>query len=164
MALVLARIDDRLVHGQVVEGWVPYLRAQLVLVASDAAASDQTQAMLMRLALPESVELAVLPVGEAAKHPALRAEDPRRTLLLVPGPTEALRLLRGGAAFAKLNVGGLHYTAGRVQLGKAIFLSEEDKEALREISRLGVAIEGRALPRDQVTDLLEAISLSRSGA
>lgn len=160
MPLVLVRIDDRLVHGQVVEGWIPHLRAESVLVASDAAAVDETQVMLMRLALPGAVELAALPVREAARHPSLSGSCPRRVLVLAPGPREVLGLLEDGASFTKVNVGGLHYTAGRVQLGKAIFLSEEDKEALREISRRGVRIEGRALPQDPEIDLLEMIGHS----
>ena len=70
MPITLVRIDDRLVHGQVVEGWLPFLRAQRVLVVSDAAASDETQVMLMQLALPDEVELTVLPVAEAASDNA----------------------------------------------------------------------------------------------
>lgn len=164
MPLALVRIDDRLVHGQVVEGWIPHLRADAVLVASDAAAGDATQVMLMRLALPDAVELAVLPVGEAARHAAFSPTHPRRALVLAPGPREALELLKTGASFKEVNVGGLHYTVGRVQLGKAIFLSEEDKEALREISRRGVRLEGRALPQDPEIDLLELIGHSEAPA
>ncbi|MBI5630476.1 MAG: PTS sugar transporter subunit IIB [Elusimicrobia bacterium] len=156
--MVFIRIDDRLVHGQVVEGWVPHLRADLVLVASDAAASDETQSLLMRLALPEGVELLVLPLGEASRHPALRGGYPGRALVLASGPQDVLKLLQEGAVFDQVNVGGLHYTAGRVQLGKAIFLSEEDKLALRKISQRGARLEGRALPGDKEADLLEMIA------
>jgi PTS system mannose-specific IIB component len=128
MELALLRIDDRLVHGQVVIGWIPHLKAQAVVVASDAAAADATQTMLMEMAMPEGVALA-------------------------PGPLEALRLLELGVKSPAVNVGGLHYTAGRVQLGKAIFLDDQDREALRAIARRGVALEGRALPGDSAMDV-----------
>ncbi len=157
MALALVRIDDRLVHGQVVEGWIPYLKADFVLVASDAAAADETQVALMKLALPEHVELEALPVAQAARHAALSEQSPRKTLVLVPGPQEALGLLEAGARFSRLNVGGLHYTAGKVQLGKAIFLSEDDRRALRQLSSRGVTLEGRALPSEREVDLLDLI-------
>lgn len=157
MALALVRIDDRLVHGQVVEGWIPHLRAEAVIVASDVAAEDATHVMLMRLALPPGIGLEVLPVSQAAGHAALEPSYPKRVLLLAPGPREVLALLEAGVAFAEVNVGGLHYTAGRVQLGRAIFLSEEDRRALRAISRRGVRLEGRALPGDAPLDLLEAL-------
>ncbi len=153
----LVRIDDRLVHGQVVAGWIPYLRAEIVVVASDAAAADPTQVTLMRLALPDAVALEVLPLSEAARHPALQHGFSGKALVLAPGPQEVLKLLENGAVFERVNVGGLHYTAGRVQLGKAIFLSETDKQALRGISRRGVKLEGRALPGERVIDILEMI-------
>ncbi len=163
MAVCLARIDDRLVHGQVVEGWIPHLRAQRVVVVSDGAAADETQKALMRMALPEDVELEVMTVEEAARHPSLRENGGPRTLVLAPGPLEILGLLERGVSFARVNVGGLHYSAGKVQLGKAIFLSEEDREALKSISRRGVFLEGRAVPAEKETDLL-ALLEGRSAA
>lgn len=155
MQIALVRIDDRLVHGQVVLGWIPHVKADVVVVASDVAASDETLQALMQMALPEGVELSVLPVGAAAA--ALRSKDARRALVLAPGPQEALKLLEAGAPVSEINVGGLHYTAGRVQLGKAIFLSEDDKTALRRIADKGVKLEGRALPGDDRLDIMEMI-------
>lgn len=152
MELALLRIDDRLVHGQVVIGWIPHLKAQAVVVASDAAAADATQTMLMEMAMPEEVALSVLPVDEAARR-LQDGGDKRRVLALAPGPREALRLLELGVASRTVNVGGLHYTAGRVQLGKAIFLDDQDREALRAIARRGVSLEGRALPGDSAMDV-----------
>jgi len=152
MELILLRIDDRLVHGQVVIGWIPHFEIETVIVASDAAAQDSTQTTLMEMAMPEGVALFVLPVDAAARK--LRdAGGRRRTMVLVPGPREALRLLESGVVCRAVNVGGLHYTAGRVQLGKAIFLGDEDKAALRAIAQRGVALEGRALPGDAALDI-----------
>jgi mannose/fructose/N-acetylgalactosamine-specific phosphotransferase system component IIB len=153
MDITLLRIDDRLIHGQVVIGWIPHLKVQLVVVACDAAAADPTQTMLMEMAMPDEVALLVLPVAEAARR-LQDAGDRRRALALVPGPREAVQLLELGVECTTVNVGGLHYTAGRVQLGKAIFLGEEDREALRAISRRGVALEGRALPGDAALDIV----------
>ncbi|MEK7858503.1 MAG: PTS sugar transporter subunit IIB [Elusimicrobiota bacterium] len=152
--ITLVRIDDRLIHGQVVLSWIPHVRAEVVLVASDAAAQDETAVALMQMAVPDTVELRVLPVPEAARQLSAAPADARRTLVLAPGPKEVLSLLEHGACFSRVNVGGLHYSAGRVQLGKAIFLSEDDKDALRRISRRGVALEGRALPSDAGVDII----------
>lgn len=160
MPLSLVRIDDRLIHGQVVEGWIPHLKAELVLVVSDAAAADELQVSLMRLALPETVELEALTVQQAARHPGFKGDFPKKVLVLVPGPLEVVRLLDEGAKIAGVNVGGLHYTAGKVQLGKAIFLSEEDRRALLELIKRGVRLEGRALPADKETDLMEMLEAS----
>ena len=158
MPLSLVRIDDRLIHGQVVEGWIPHLRAELVIVVSDAAAADPVQAALMKLALPEEVALEILTIAAAAKHAVFSGSEKRRVLVLAPGPLELLGLLDRGAKFALVNVGGLHYTAGKVQLGKAIFLSDLDRDALKSISERGVKLEGRSLPNDSEEDLLAMLS------
>src|SRR3569832_149351 len=126
MAIALLRVDDRLVRGQVVEGWLPSLKAALIIVACDAAAA------------------------QALASPQMAAG---RALVLVPGPGEALALLKLGVAVARVNVGGLHFTVGKVQLGRALFLDEKDKAALREIAARGVKLEGQPLPSDPEEDL-----------
>jgi PTS system mannose-specific IIB component len=148
MAIVLLRIDDRLIHGQVVEGWLPTLDADTVVVVSDAAAADPVQTALMKMALPPSVALSVLKVADAPAALAAPQAAARKMLVLVPGPAEALALLKGGVAVDRVNVGGLHFTAGKVQLGRALFLDEKDKAALRAIADRGVRLEGRPLPSD----------------
>jgi PTS system mannose-specific IIB component len=153
MGIALLRVDDRLVHGQVVEGWLPSLMADLVVVVSDATASDPVQSALMKMALPSGVGLLVL--GLAAAPAALAAPQmaARRALVLVPGPAEALALLENGVVVDRINVGGLHFTIGKVQLGRALFLSEDDKASLRAIAARGVRLEGRPLPTDPLEDL-----------
>ncbi len=153
MGVTLLRVDDRLVHGQVVEGWVPHLRADLVVVVSDAAAADPVQGALMKMALPPSVGLLVLALDGAAAALSAPAMTARRALVLVPGPGEALALLEAGLTVDRVNVGGLHFTVGKVQLGRALFLDEKDKASLRAIAARGVKLEGRPLPSDPDEDL-----------
>jgi PTS system mannose-specific IIB component len=153
MAIALLRVDDRLVHGQVVEGWLPSLKADLVVVVSDAAALDPVQSALMKMALPDGVGLLVLSVAAAPAALSAPQLSARRALILVPGPAEALALLEKGVAVDRVNVGGLHFTVGKVQLGRALFLDEKDKDALRAIAARGVRLEGRPLPSDPLEDL-----------
>ncbi|MFH1725176.1 MAG: PTS sugar transporter subunit IIB [Elusimicrobiota bacterium] len=157
MPIVLARIDDRLIHGQVVEGWLPALKVRRVVVVCDDAEGDPTQTALMQLCLPESVALEVRSVKDGPE--ALRRADSaaERTMVLVPGPSEMLALLEGGARLESVNVGGLHYVAGTVRLGKAIFLSAEDVRALEAIAARGVRIEGRAVPTESPSDVMALI-------
>ena len=153
MPIVLLRIDDRLVHGQVVEGWLPQLKADLVVVVSDSAAGDAVQVALMKMAMPASIGLLVLSVADAPA--ALRAAQTaaRSVFILAPSPAEALALLENGVDVSRVNVGGLHYTVGKVQLGRALFLDGKDKKALKAIAARGVRLEGRALPSDPEEDL-----------
>ncbi len=157
MGVALLRIDDRLIHGQVVEGWVPFLRVDLVVVISDAAASDEIQTALMKMALPPAVGLLVVPVAEAAARLRSLERASRRSLVLVPGPVEALALMESGVEVDRINVGGLHYTVGKVQLGRALFLNEKDRLALVALAAKGVRLEGRALPSDVAEDLTAAL-------
>jgi PTS system mannose-specific IIB component len=153
MAIALLRVDDRLIHGQVVEGWIPFLEADLVAVVSDAAAADEVSAALMKMALPASVGLLVLRVAEAPAALSSARAASRRVLVIVPGPGEALALLERGVEVDRVNVGGLHYTVGKVQLGRALFLDDKDKASLRAIAARGVRLEGRPLPSDPEEDL-----------
>lgn len=157
MGVTLLRIDDRLIHGQVVEGWVPLLRVNLVVVVSDAAAGDEIQTALMKMALPPSVGLLVLPVAGAAAALTAPQMGARSALVLVPGPAEALALVEQGLPLDRVNVGGLHHTVGKVQLGRALFLDEKDRLALRALAAKGVRLEGRALPGDPEEDLATAL-------
>ena len=151
MPISLLRVDDRLVHGQVVEGWLPHLKADLVVVVSDAAAADEVQLALMKMALPAGVGLLAKAVAEAPA--ALKSLGARNALVLTPGPAEALALLEAGVAVDRVNVGGLHYTVGKVQLGRALFLDRKDKAALKAIAARGVPLEGRPLPSDPEENL-----------
>ena len=81
----------------------------------------------------------------------------RKTLVLVPGPAEALALIEEGVVIDRVNVGGLHYTVGKVQLGRALFLDEKDRLALRALAAKGIRLEGRALPGDVEEDLTAAL-------
>jgi len=159
MGVTLLRVDDRLIHGQVVEGWIPFLKVDLVVVVSDAAAADEIQTALMKMALPPTVGLLVLPVAEAAASLAAPQMAARSALVLVPGPAEALALVEKGLKVDRINVGGLHYTVGKVQLGRALFLDEKDRLALRSLAAKGVRLEGRALPGDAEEDLTAALEV-----
>ncbi|MEK7388806.1 MAG: PTS sugar transporter subunit IIB [Elusimicrobiota bacterium] len=160
MGVELFRVDDRLIHGQVVEGWVPFLKSDLVVVVSDSAADDEIQRALMRMALPPSVGLLVVSVAQAPKALASEQVVASRALVLVPGPSEALALLDQGVALDRINVGGLHFTVGKIQLGRALFLDKKDKMTLRTLAARGVRIEGRSLPTDPEDDILAALEVS----
>lgn len=157
MGVTLLRVDDRLIHGQVVEGWVPFLKVDLVVVVSDSAAGDEVQSALMKMALPSSVGLLVLRVADAAAALSSSQMSTRKALVLVPGPSEALSLVESGLMVERINVGGLHYTVGKIQLGRALFLDEKDRLALRALAAKGVRLEGRALPADAEEDLTAAL-------
>ncbi len=157
--VILYRVDDRLVHGQVVEGWVPHLQAEELAVVSDEIAGDEMRRAIMRFATPEGVDLKLMTVAEAAVYLPEAEKSPRKVLLLLPGLAEALALVNKGFKIPTLNIGGMHYSAGKnLSIGKAIFLNNEDCAALKALAAAGINIEGRGVPSDTPMDLMAAIA------
>jgi mannose/fructose/N-acetylgalactosamine-specific phosphotransferase system component IIB len=153
VAIELLRIDDRLVHGQVVEGWVKALRIDRIIVASDAVDADDTQKALYHLAVPHGVELTCLTLAETAKEWKANRWKNDRAIVLVSTPEEALALYEAGAPVKSVNLGGLHFRHGRVQVLKGISLDEQDVRALKKLAAQRVVLEARALPLDEPVDM-----------
>jgi len=153
MSVDLVRIDDRLVHGQVVEGWVRSLRLERLVVASDEVAADDTQMALYSLAVPQGVELVCLNVEAAARQWKIDVWKNGRTMILVSGPQDVLRLLDAGAPLESVNVGGMHFREGREQVLKAISVDEDDVHAFHRLCQEGIVMEARPLPLDEPIDL-----------
>ena len=146
MPLLLARIDDRLIHGQVAHGWGVALHPTLLAIVSDSLRGDPDRADLYLFAVPEGARGRVVSVAEAL-DPAFRNEvDTERTILLFAGPEDALRLVEGGFPIQELNVGGLHHTPGRHQVLPYVFLDDADRARLRSLQRLGVRVHAQDLP------------------
>lgn len=154
MSVVLLRIDDRLVHGQVVEGWLKSIHANRIVVASDAVSADETQKALYLLAVPQGIQLSCLSIQETAQAWSDPIWKKERVLVLVSSPQDALGLLERGAQLDSVNVGGLHYKEGRVQILKAVSVDDKDVAALRALARKGVLLEARPLPLDEPIDVV----------
>ena len=146
MPLLLARIDDRLIHGQVAHGWGRALRPTLLVIVSDSLRADPDRADLYLFAVPEGARGRVVSVAEALE-PAFRNEvDAERTILLFAGPEDALRLVEGGFPIQELNVGGIHHAPGRREVLPYVFLDDADRARLRSLQRLGVRVHAQDLP------------------
>jgi mannose/fructose/N-acetylgalactosamine-specific phosphotransferase system component IIB len=144
--LLLARVDDRLIHGQVAHGWGRALRPTLMAIVSDALHARPDEGELYLLAAPEGCEACVVSVEEAA-GPAFRTRvEGARTILLFPGTEEPLRLVEAGFPLPELNLGGLHTAPGKREVLPWVWLDEVDVARLRRLGALGTRIEARDLP------------------
>jgi mannose/fructose/N-acetylgalactosamine-specific phosphotransferase system component IIB len=159
MGVVLVRIDDRLVHGQVIEGWLRSIRATYIVVANDQAAADETHKALFWLGVPQGIGFSCLSLAEAASAWKGKMWGKDNVLVLLASPQDALWLLEQGVPLHSLNVGGLHFREGRVQVLKAISVDEADVQTFKALSQKGVLLEARALPLDEPVDL--AVYLER---
>lgn len=154
--IALARVDDRLVHGQVTVGWVPHVKATLVIVASDRVAADPLLAGIIG-AGSASVRVEVLGVADAARRGAGGEWERERVLLLFESLQDALRAVEAGLAIGQLNLGGLRHDAGSLCVCDGVTLDHDDCDALRRLALQGVKIDVRLMPQDRVRQLPDVL-------
>lgn len=159
MRLALARIDDRLVHGQVIEGCCGPLRVHRILLANDEAANDPLQARLYRAASPPDVEMMVSTLEDAAARLLRwqRDDDGIVTLLVVENPRDLLELLLADAPIERVNLGGLHHRAGTREFWPGFYLDDDARDVLRAILDRGIGIEVQTVPGAPATDARAAL-------
>jgi PTS system mannose-specific IIB component len=142
------RIDNRLVHGQIIEAWLPYLDAGDLVVVNTALAGDALRQEITRLAVPERVRISFVAVAEARKiYDELSAEG-RTALFLVDGCADALRMAGQGIPIPVLNVGNMHYCPGKRQLCAHVAASDEEIACLRALKNRGAVLDFRCVPSD----------------
>jgi len=149
------RVDNRLIHGQVVEAWLPELKVGRVVVADDEAAKSPLIRAAMGLAMPSSIEVRIQPVADVPY--AALAADKVKTLILFRDVTGPLAAHDKGLALALVNLGNVHFATGRRQVSPSVFLAKEELEKLRALSRLGVEVEARAVPAERPVSLTEMV-------
>lgn len=141
-----ARVDDRLIHGQVVVGWRQYLRYNAIYVVDDQVGEDPFLRDVLRLSAPPGVIVRVYTMAEVVA--ALSAPAYDRTLLLVKRPQTALALVEGGVYLPHLNVGNLAAKPGSVRVLKSISLTPDHVTALDALVERGVYITFQPIPDD----------------
>lgn len=121
MSVVLVRIDDRLIHGQVVENWMKFLKIDHVVVVNDFVASDRMQKTLFSMAVPDHAKISILTITQA-KEAILNGQFERdRAMLLLVSPQDVLNLIDKGVRIKEVNVGGMHYSPDKKQIPQSYF-------------------------------------------
>ena len=153
--VALIRVDNRLVHGQVLEAWLPALDAHGIFVADDEAASNVLARSAMALAIPPKVTFQVEKVASAAEllRPGGTGASGVRTLLLVRDVRDAVALRELGVPIPRLNVGNVHFANGRRQVAPSVYLDPAEMEALARLAAGGTEVEVRAVPSEHPTPL-----------
>jgi mannose/fructose/sorbose-specific phosphotransferase system IIB component len=157
MGMVLVRIDDRLIHGQVVENWMKFLKINHVVVVNDFVASDRMQKTLFSMAVPNHAKTSILTIAQAKEAILNGRFEGDRVMLLLASPQDVLNLINKGVRIKEVNVGGMHYSPDKKQILKAISVSKEDIRAFQKLDKLGVRLEARMVPDDEKIDIMETI-------
>ncbi len=169
MPIVLCRVDERLIHGQVVLGWGGHVRPNRYVVVDDEISRAEWEQELYQLALPAgptsggpavTVEFASREAARKRLHGWVT--DPRRTVLLVRNLETILELARGdGLRDHVVNLGGLHYAPGRKELLPYLHLDEADVERVRWLDQAGITVQAQDLPAAPILGAADLIRKSR---
>ena len=153
MDAIFTRIDSRLIHGQVAGTWVPFIAPQTFIAASDNAAHDPLRKSLLLQVAPTSVKTNVLDIAKAGRVYNNPKYTGMKTMFVVESPVDVVRLLDEGVKINEVNVGGVTFKTGMIQLSDAVYASEEHLEAYRELIKRGVKLTVQQLPNHSPVDL-----------
>ena len=157
MDAVFTRIDSRLIHGQVAGTWVPFIAPQTFIAASDNAAHDKLRKSLLLQVAPAGVKTNVLDIAKAGRVYNNHKYTGMKTMFVVESPVDVVRLLDEGVKIDEVNVGGVTFKTGMVQLSDAVYASEEHLEAYRELLKRGVKLTVQQLPNHSPVDLAKIL-------
>jgi len=149
--MLWVRIDNRLVHGQVIETWLPYTKARTIIVVNDELAADSLRQEIVKLAIPQEVDIIFSSIEDSLFYVKKRLNRLEESLFILFAACEDARLAyEKGLDFDSLNLGNLHYGPGKKQVCAHIALSQEDISCLKFFTRKGVKLDFRCVPHKPV--------------
>ncbi|MCK4846306.1 MAG: PTS sugar transporter subunit IIB [Deltaproteobacteria bacterium] len=151
--IILTRVDDRLVHGQLLGAWVPYVGAEMILVVSDKGSDKNFSSCVNSVCAEYGIRVALRSVAEAIEELKADAYKDVKTILVIRELSDAMKLFDAGFKFEKLNIGNIHHKHngdGR-ELTRSVILNTEDDEIVEHLSDEGVEVEIRDLPSREPT-------------
>lgn len=156
MSIELYRIDDRLIHGQVVIGWGRPLGIEFIVLVDSEVSTSEWEQELYRMAVPKAMEVVFANVDQARHRLPAWQEDPRRGILLT-GTVETMAAIRGndGPVIPKINLGGIHHRPGRRQRLPYVYLTDEEYHTLVSLKEDGIEITAQDVPTARAVGLGE---------
>jgi PTS system mannose-specific IIB component/fructoselysine and glucoselysine-specific PTS system IIB component len=146
VSVALYRIDDRLIHGQVVVGWGQSLRAGFIALVDDVVRASDWEQELYRMGVPGSVDVRFASVAEAAAAVGAWEADPRVGIVLTGDIATMAALCAAAPSVRRVNVGGVHFRPGRTERLRFVYLTDEEAAALRALAGMGVSVTAQDVP------------------
>ena len=146
MPIKLARIDDRLIHGQVVLGWVPVVKPDRIVVACNRVAASDWERRFYASCVPPELRTSFFSVDEAAQQIVSEPFDREQLLVLFESAEDVWKLVNAGIELKEVNVGGLHYREGSIELLPFVFVTPEERSFLRELVKRGITLSAQDVP------------------
>ena len=150
--ILLTRIDNRLIHGQVATQWTSFIGANLLLVANDKVAGDTMRQGLMDMAAPSGAQTRYFTI-EKTINIIGKAADRQLIFIICEIPQVVLRLVEGGVPIKKVNIGNMHMAEGKRQVAGVIAVDDADVAAFKKLQELGVELEIQKVPTEGKEDI-----------
>ena len=150
--ILLTRIDNRLIHGQVATQWSSFLDANLLLVANDKVANDKMRQGLMDMAAPAGAQTRYFTL-EKTINIIHKAADRQRIFIICENPQDVVKLVEGGVPIKKVNIGNMHMAEGKRQVAGVVAVDDADVAAFRRLQELGVELEIQKVPTEGKEDV-----------
>ena len=154
MPIIFARVDDRLIHGQIVQAWLPELDVDEVLIPCAKHRASLLNKNLLRLSLPYEYKLTVLDSHACVQY---ARNSSNRIFALASTLKELADLIEDGLQIKSVNIGGMHFKDNAQKLAENVFLDANDKRLLKIITGLGIRIETRAVPNAKSVPVEEVL-------
>lgn len=151
MPIKMLRIDDRLIHGQIVTAWAKNIQAEKIWIVDDGVAKDEFIKGVMKMVAPSDRELLISGLDEMPSIAKKLDEEPGNVLILVKYPYVAEEIFKSGIKLQELNIGGIGASPDRKKLFKNISASEAEKATLKEIQDLGINVYFQVTPDEKRT-------------
>ncbi len=142
--LTLVRVDDRLLHGQIICAWVPFVKADSLVVASDEAAGDTLISEIIESCGCKSLSVNVENIDDAVK--CVKRTDKERVILIVGNLADAMRVYELGLRFSSINIGNIHHEENGRRLTPSVIVNDEDVCIMDRLCSLGVRVEIQDVP------------------
>lgn len=150
--IVLTRIDNRLLHGQVATQWTKHIGANLILVANDDVAGKKMRQNLMDMAAPTGVATRYWTLQKTIDT-IHKAADRQKIFIICESPTDVLTLVEGGVPIKEVNIGNMHMAEGKRQVAGVVAVDDKDVEAFKKLRDLGGKLEIRKVPTESAEDI-----------
>jgi len=157
VSITLVRLDDRLIHGQVVVGWGNALGADKILLIDDEVAAAQWERDLYRFGVPPRIDVEFSSVADAPATLEMLARCDKRTIVVIAEIEALIRVCKTSNVVRRVNIGGLHEREGRKQRLPYVFLSESEGESLKMLAAEGVEVTARDVPSAKAVPLSEIL-------
>ena len=157
MKISLARIDDRLIHGQVVTSWSKETRCERIIVVNDEVAEDVMRKILLEQVAPPGVKSSVVGIDKAIRVLKNPKYDNVNVMLLFTNPTDVIRMVEGGVALKSINIGGMSFKEGKKRINGTISVNDKDIEAFKKLNEMGIELEIRKVSSDSKINLMKKL-------